>query len=185
MNIDKRTSLKDIEEKDLDLILQWRNQEQIRKVMFYSDIITTEQHYNWYKNLLKSYVSISKIFYFDDKPYGPLNVNQINQLYNTCEWGFYIGELSAPRGMGTILGYTSLNYIFNELHVGKICGEVIASNEQSRIFHEKLGFKNEGILREHIFKENDYMDIHLYSILKREWEVQSINIKQKIEGRDL
>lgn len=185
MQINQRIGLKSIEDKDIDLILQWRNQDHIRKVMFNSNIITMEKHIKWYNNLQYSDTSVTKIFYFDEIPYGVLNVNQINYFNNTCEWGFYIGDSAAPRGMGTILGYTSLNYIFHELHMRKVYGEVIESNKQSRIFHEKLGFNNDGILREHIFKDNDYLDIYLYSIINREWEVHSKIIRQKIEGRDL
>lgn len=185
MQINERISLKNIEEKDLELILQWRNQDHIRKVMFNSNIITMEQHINWYKNLKQKENSLSKIFYFDDIPYGVLNITNINKLNNTCEWGFYIGDSKTPHGMGTVLGYASLNYLFDVLNLRKVCGEVIENNKKSRNFHEKLGFKNDGILRKHIFKENDYADIYIYSIFDKEWEVQSKNIKLLIEGRDL
>lgn len=35
---------------------------------------------------------------------------------------------------------------------------------------EKIGMKNEGILREHIIKENQYIDLVYYEILKKEFD---------------
>lgn len=183
MNVFKKAELKDIKENDLDQILYWRNQESIRKVMYNSGIILMDQHIQWFKRLQKSETAISKIFYYDQAPYGILNVNQIDRINNKCEWGFYIGVNNAPREMGTILGFTSLNYIFSEISIRKLTAEVLSMNEKSAAFHQKLGFIQEGRLRKHIIKDNVYIDILLYGLLKEEWEEHSINIQRMIEGR--
>jgi UDP-4-amino-4,6-dideoxy-N-acetyl-beta-L-altrosamine N-acetyltransferase len=181
----KQAELQDINEKDLELILDWRNQESIRKVMYNSEIISKSQHIQWFERLQKNENAISKVFYYNHVPYGVLNINQIDRINNKCEWGFYIGANNAPKGMGTILGYKSLNYIFGELSFRKLCAEVLSVNGKSATFHQKLGFIQEGVLRKHILKEENYIDVLLYSLLKEEWKERSVAIQRNIEGRYL
>lgn len=183
MNIFKQAELKDVNESDLKLILSWRNKESIRKVMFNSEIILMEQHIQWFKRLQKNETSITKMFYYNQVPFGVLNINEIDRVNNKCNWGFYIGVNNAPRGMGTILGFTSLNYIFHELSIRKLSAEVLSINGKSAVFHKKLGFIQEGVLRKHILKEDNYVDILLFGLLSEEWNEQSVHIQKMVEGR--
>lgn len=182
MNFIHKAELKDVKEANLKQILDWRNQESIRKVMYNSGIILLDEHVQWFERLQKSEAAQSKIFYYDHVPYGVLNINQIDQINNKCEWGFYIGDNNAPKGMGTILGFTSLNYIFDELSIRKVTAEVLSMNGKSATFHRKLGFTQEGLLRKHIIKDGNYLDVLLYGIFKEEWEEHSVNIQRIIEG---
>ncbi|OLN24028.1 UDP-4-amino-4,6-dideoxy-N-acetyl-beta-L-altrosamine N-acetyltransferase [Domibacillus antri] len=183
MSFISKAVLKDIEEKDLKRILEWRNQEWIRRVMYHSEEISMEQHLSWFKNLQSSETAVTKLFYYDGIPYGVLNVNNIHSQHSRCEWGFYIGEQNTPKGMGTILGFTALHYIFNELNIRKLCAEVIGSNQKSRAFHEKMGFSGEGILRKHIIKDEKEEDVFLYGMFQYEWNEWSLRILRLIEGR--
>ncbi|PKG22769.1 UDP-4-amino-4,6-dideoxy-N-acetyl-beta-L-altrosamine N-acetyltransferase [Niallia nealsonii] len=183
MNFMKMGELKDIHKEDLMQLFNWRNQESIRNMMYNSDIILFDDHVCWFEGLQKSEKAISKIFYYDNIPYGVLNINNIDRMNNKCTWGFYIGPSDAPKGMGTVLGYTSLNYIFGELSMRKLSAEVLSINEKSLNFHKKLGFTQEGILRKHVIKNGEYMDVYLYGILKEEWNDHSEVIKKMMKGR--
>ncbi|MGD6894409.1 UDP-4-amino-4,6-dideoxy-N-acetyl-beta-L-altrosamine N-acetyltransferase [Bacillus infantis] len=178
-----KAELKNISEDDLQTILDWRNNESIRKVMYNSKIISKEEHVNWYKGIKVSKTNLSKIFYYDNIPYGVLNINKVDRTNSKCEWGFYIGVNHAPKGIGTILGYTSLNYIFGELSIRKLCAEVLSFNDKSVKFHQKLGFSQEGLLRKQIFKYDRYYDLHLFGLFREEWEKNSKNIRNLIESR--
>ncbi|MBE1555021.1 UDP-4-amino-4,6-dideoxy-N-acetyl-beta-L-altrosamine N-acetyltransferase [Sporosarcina limicola] len=183
MSIEERAFLKDIAENDLRFILDWRNQESIRKVMFNHDMISWEQHIQWFKQVQTSVTALSKVFYFDDVPYGVLNITQIDPIHNRCEWGFYIGEPEAPKGMGTVLGYTALNYIFRELKIQKLDAEVLDFNDKSIYFHKKLGFNQEGKRREYVVKNGQYIDVVLFGYLATEWDEQYLALKELLEGR--
>lgn len=175
--------LRDIKLDDLEKVLKWRNQESIRNVMFNDSLISWEKHLDWYKNLQQNNRKISKIFHVNNTDYGVLNINQIDFESNKCEWGFYIGESNSPKGMGLLLGYTSLEYIFLTLGIRKLCAEVIETNKVSCNYHEKLGFKLDGILRKHIKRNNRYEDVYVYSIFDEEWKIKSLMIKNELEER--
>lgn len=183
MKLHDRIHLKKITEEDLPQLYYWRNQKEIRKVMMNSDVITWDQHSSWYRTYVDNQNSITKIFYFDNIPYGVLNVYDIDTQNQRCQWGFYIGNLSAPRGIGSILGYASLQYIFDALDVRKVFAEVISFNEKSIRFHHKLGFVEEGILRKHLLKDKEYIDLYLFGILRAEWEEKRNELLKSIEGR--
>lgn len=175
--------LKEMAHCDLDLVLKWRNQEFIRNVMYNTEIISTDEHLKWYKKMKIDNTKKTLLFYSDGIPYGILQLQKINQNNKTCEWGFYIGNSNAPKGFGTILGYISLQYIFNELELRKVIGEVLSFNENSLQFHKKLGFIQEGVLRSQIIKENQLFDVYIFGLLLTEWKENESKIKYKIEGK--
>jgi UDP-4-amino-4,6-dideoxy-N-acetyl-beta-L-altrosamine N-acetyltransferase len=157
---------------DLNQVLAWRNSESIRAVSFHDHIISLEEHLVWFRRVQSQDNSRHLIFEFGGDPAGVVNVTQINQLNGTCYWGFYIGPDMMRPGMGTAMGIASLNYIFGDMQIRKLCSEVLAGNEASIGFHEKLGFSREGLLREHVMKNAEYVDVICFGIFQREWEQQ-------------
>ncbi|WP_249872146.1 UDP-4-amino-4,6-dideoxy-N-acetyl-beta-L-altrosamine N-acetyltransferase [Oceanobacillus saliphilus] len=181
MSIWDRVSLETINDIDLQMVLSWRNQDFVRRMMYNSEIISKKEHLEWFARIQNSNTSIAKIFYFENQPYGVVNIHQIDYTNRTCEWSFYIGEKGAPSGLGTILGYLAIDYIFNRLHLRKLCAEVIEFNYKSYHFHKKFGFEEEGLLKEHIKKEGKYVDIYLFGLFKSNWLEQSNQLKEQIE----
>lgn len=153
----------------IELIYKWRNQDFIRKVMYQSNKLEWDNHVEWIHSVFQDDKRFLKVLYYDDVPYGIANFHITDNQASVGQWGFYIAEKNAPKGMGKILAYKMLCYLFDEIKVRKICAEVLAFNEISLNFHEKIGFTQEGVLRQHILKENQHHDVYLYSILKHEW----------------
>lgn len=183
MSIETRIKLENLTENELPMLLNWRNKEVIRNVMMNSELISWNQHNQWFNNYQRNQSSQTKIFYFDNIPYGVLNIQGIDVENQKCEWGFYIGDEYSPLGMGSLLGYASLNYIFQDLGIRKLTAEVLSYNTKSIKFHEKFGFINEGRLRKHIIKNNQFIDIVIYGMFKEEWFSKRPEILETIEGR--
>ncbi|WP_337017392.1 UDP-4-amino-4,6-dideoxy-N-acetyl-beta-L-altrosamine N-acetyltransferase [Oceanobacillus massiliensis] len=154
---------------DLQLIYTWRNKEEIRQLMFNDNVIEWDQHKNWF-NLLKSDMkSEIRLFVENNLPRGIVQVNKINTDHQTAEWGFYIGD-PYKKGLGTLLAYHSLNFIFNELNIRKLTAQVLSINNKSLTFHQKVGFLQEGLLKQQILRNEKYIDVHLYGQFKQNWE---------------
>lgn len=183
MSIWDRVALKEMTETNLSMVLFWRNQDFVREMMYSSDIISMEQHLEWFKTLQKQKTSIAQVFYFDEKPYGVVYIHQIDYSNGTCKWSFYIGDKEAPPGFGIVLGYLAICYIFDYLHLRKICAEVLGFNDKSYHFHKKLGFEQEGLLKEQISKGGRYVDVILFGLFESKWSEQSGRIKDKIEKK--
>ena len=63
-----------------------------------------------------------------------------------------------------------LNYAFNVLNVNKVCGEVISENVGALRVLEMCGSVKEGLLREHVFKNDRYYDVVIQSTIKSDWD---------------
>ncbi|MEL5989442.1 UDP-4-amino-4,6-dideoxy-N-acetyl-beta-L-altrosamine N-acetyltransferase [Kurthia gibsonii] len=163
-----KSRLEDLSESTKTTVLKWRNQHHIRSMMFNQNKITVREHEQWFENLKNNQNQIVKVFYYDEIPMGVVTFTKIKNtlLY---EWGFYIGNIEAPKGLGTLLGVCALDYYFTSMNKHKLVGEVLAYNQKSIAFHKKLGFQQEGILRQHYSVNEKLHDVHLFGILKEEW----------------
>lgn len=168
-SVEMKAELINIQESDLEKILEWRNKESIRSVMYNDELIKWTQHLEWYHSLEKSKNKLSKIFSINDTPVGIVNFNNIDEINLHCYWGFYIGVENSSKGTGLLLGLVALDYIFTNYPLVKVYGEVLESNNISIRYHEKLGFKKEGILRAHIKRKDFFENVHVFSILRDEW----------------
>lgn len=169
--------LKDMTPEILHLVLEWRNREEIRRLMYKSEIITWDEHLCWYNTIIETKKSIPKVLYCEDIPMGVVIFNNVDNR-EKCSWSFYIGNPIKKKGNGLILGYLALEYLFNMECFEKLTGEVIEYNIASRKFHEKLGFILDARFESGFTKGNEKFDIYKYSITKEKWVLQSDVIKK-------
>jgi RimJ/RimL family protein N-acetyltransferase len=71
--------------------------------------------------------------------------------------------------MGRALGNATLHYGFIELGLHKICGQALDFNERSIRFHERLGFKQEGVLQDQHYDGQNYHAVVCFGLLAEEW----------------
>jgi RimJ/RimL family protein N-acetyltransferase len=92
--------------------------------------------------------------------------------YSEDNKNIYIGAdlHSDYRGKG--LGYTSyaqfIPYLFNSLKLNKISLEVLSTNMNAIKLYKKLGFVEEGIKRQEVYKNGKWVDSIVMSMLKTE-----------------
>ncbi|EIW20925.1 MULTISPECIES: UDP-4-amino-4,6-dideoxy-N-acetyl-beta-L-altrosamine N-acetyltransferase [Pelosinus] len=168
--------LRNMQLSDLEQVLQWRNSERIRNCMFNDEVISLEEHVAWFTRVTQEQKSHHLIFEYCNQPIGVVNITQVDCKNETCYWGFYIGNSLTPSGSGLAMGFYGLNYIFSELRMRKLCGEVLDFNIPSVNYHITLGFIKEGQLRKHVCKNGNFEDVICLGIFKEEWQ----NIKQNI-----
>jgi UDP-4-amino-4,6-dideoxy-N-acetyl-beta-L-altrosamine N-acetyltransferase len=135
--------LENLGQKDLKLVLEWRNADHIRPFMNNDDFIQLEDHYRWFESVEKDASKLVKLCFYKEKPIGLVHFSQINPKNKTCEWGFYIGDKNCPRWSGKIMGILALDFLFNDRHIRKLCAQVLDFNNKSLSYHKKLGFTKE------------------------------------------
>ncbi|AWM18744.1 UDP-4-amino-4,6-dideoxy-N-acetyl-beta-L-altrosamine N-acetyltransferase [Bacillus inaquosorum] len=178
-------SLRTLKEKDLDTVLRWRNDERIRQSMYNDQIITEKQHQQWFKNVNSSKTEHYFIFTIDHTDTGFVSFKDVDHKNNHCYWGFYIGEAQSPKGSGSVMGFLALEWAFQQLEVEKVYGEVLSNNEKSLSYHQSLGFSKEGHFRKHIVRNNNYLDVIRYGLLKEEWIAEKPKVMKKLAERGI
>lgn len=169
--------LRPIEPGDKHILLAWRNSEPVRSNMYTDHVITLEEHERWFASALQHPNASFTVFALCGVPVGFSSFTGISREHQRCTWGFYLGVQDVPKGTGSALGYLSLAYAFDTLCMYKLASEAFAFNQGSVGLHRKLGFREEGRLVEHYFKQGRREDIICFAKFRRQWESDRLALR--------
>lgn len=175
--------LRDIEDSELELILSWRNEPLTRKNMYNTDIISLDEHLNWWAEIKKSKRHRYFICEVSHKPEGVVAFNDINEKNRHSFWAFYSSPV-ATKGIGAKMEYLALEYAFEILNLNKLSCEVLDYNISVVNLHKKFGFVQEGFFRNHHFYENEHHGIYRLGIMKDEWEEKKAEVLKRIQRQE-
>ncbi|MDD3284536.1 MAG: GNAT family protein [Patescibacteria group bacterium] len=100
---------------------------------------------------------------------GGIGLDEINQKNKSAVLGYWLGKKYWGNKIMTEATKLIINYAFKNLKLQRIQATVMHPNIVSMKVLEKNGFKCEGILRKKILKNNKWMDIHVFGLLKNEF----------------
>jgi len=154
-------------EDDLPMVLAWRNHPEVRDFMFTQHDITLEEHRQWFARVQLDKSRQQLIVMDGIVPLGFVQFNFVSQG-GIADWGFYVRP-DATKGSGTKLGQAALMHGFKVIGLHKVCGQAIKSNAASIVFHQKLGFTEEGRLREQRLIGDYYHTLICFGLIAKEW----------------
>ena len=103
---------------------------------------------------------------------GSAGLHQIHFKDRHAEFGILIGEKSAwGKGYGTEVTALMTGYGFATLNLNRVWLRVHEDNQRGIKAYEKVGFKREGVLRQHKYREGRYVDVVVMGILREEWQL--------------
>jgi len=104
---------------------------------------------------------------------GNITLHQIDWRNRNAEIGILIGDKkSRGRSYGTEAIYLIARHAFNKLNLRKLYTGMVKGNEVSKRVFEKVGFKVEGILREHFYLNGKYLDCYRMGLLRNEFRIR-------------
>ena len=159
------------QEKDLEMLREWRMRPEITKYMNTEPQLTIEDQKRWFAKISKEEDSFYWILEVDDIPVGLVSLVKWDKTNKIIHTGIYIA-VKEKRSMSLLIDLTvNLNvFAFEKLKVNKVAKEFLDINQDYIHFYERFGFKKEGVLRAAIYKNGKYHDLHLLGMLKDEWE---------------
>lgn len=174
---DNSVRLRPLREAELERIRIWRNHPEVRRFMYTQHEISADEHRNWFQRAnddAARHLLIAERRYADTAsvPFGFVNFHVVDSDASRAIWGFYLAP-DASRGSGSALGEAALTYAFTTLRLHKLCGEVLKNNAPSLRFHQRLGFQQEGVLRDHYFDGKYFQSVICFGLLQHEWQSQS------------
>lgn len=147
----ERLRLRQLELSDLELVLLWRNDPEIRRWFFNGTPITWEQHRNWYARYLENETDIA--FIADDvtglyEPVGIAALYQIDAERGRAEFGrLMVGNARAKgKGYGLEVVNAICGFGFRQLGLNEIDLGVFEQNAAAIKIYEKAGFQTVGAL---------------------------------------
>ena len=106
--------------------------------------------------------------FYQDKIAGVLGYNPIDRVNNIGYIGYWLGKEYNGRGIMTRSVKELIEIGYSYYSLNRIEIRCAVENNRSRAIPERLGFKNEGIIRQAAKVDNYYQDDVVYGLLKND-----------------
>ena len=101
---------------------------------------------------------------------GQIDLHQIDYKNSFATLGIVIGKKNyLGKGFGQEAIEVLQHFVFNTLNLNRLDLEVYEYNERAYKCYLKCGFKEEGRMRKKLFRDGQYWDVIIMSILKNEY----------------
>lgn len=97
---------------------------------------------------------------------------RVEEQHQNAELGYWLGVSYWGMGYATEAARELLRYGFEDLRLHRIFASHFKQNPASGRILVKLGMRYEGCQREHLRKWDQFVDLEMYGILQREWELR-------------
>lgn len=181
MIIGERVRFRAVERADIPKFVTWLNDPEVIQGLLVHYPISQADEEGWFERMLthptdERVMGIEARETTQDsntdswKLIGTIAFDHIDWRVHTAEFGILIGEKSDwNRGYGTDAVRLLLQHGFNTLNLNRIYLQVFATNPRAIRAYEKAGFTVEVRERQAEFRNGQYIDILLMSILRDEF----------------
>ncbi len=164
-----------IEREDLRQLMDWRNDGRLRRYFREYREINLPMQEAWFEQkVLKdpsaAMFAIRRLC--DNELIGCCGLPVINRVPRHAEISLYIGTDGVyidNKGYAREAVNLLLEYAFSELNLNKVWAEVYIFDKKKKRLFDNLGFKSEGVLRQHCFYKGRFRDSYIMSILSSGW----------------
>lgn len=107
--------------------------------------------------------------FFKGKIVGCIGLHGIDWNNKKTSIGYWLASRYQGNGIMTKSCKAIIDYIFGKLQLNRVEIRAAVENKKSRSVPERLGFKEEGIIRNEEWLYDHFVDLVVYGILKEEW----------------
>lgn len=137
--------------------------------------ITLENHLNWWKQIEKSSKEQRFIFTVHGQRVGFTKFYQIDSVNKNCVLGADIHRLFRGMGYANIMWGMMLDFCFDDVSLGglglhRVSLTTAEYNVIGQKVYKKLGFLDEGNLKESLFRDGKFWDQRCMFLLKDNWK---------------
>lgn len=163
--------LRAIEEEDLDLLRNLINDPDIENMSGGASFpVSKFQQRRWFESLIGRKDELRTII--DTNKHGPIGsvmLTNIDLINRSAQFHIKIvnNEDVRGQGFGTKATKAMIQYAFLQLNLHCIYSYIIDYNYASQKIHEKCGFEKEGTLKERVYKNGNYFDVLVYSLINK------------------
>lgn len=104
------------------------------------------------------------------EPIGLFHVRALGPGFGTADWGFAIASAFWGSGIFTEAAQLVLDFAFDVLRTHRLEARAAICNGRGNGAMKKLGAEREGVLRHAFFRNGDYLDQVVWSILREDWQ---------------
>lgn len=176
MNLNKNIDLENaslisfinLNDEEAEMVRQWRNHDEIKKWMYQDHIISPEEHARFINGLKED----GRNFYWLAKnkqreAIGVISLNRVDFKNGNAYLGIYSNPYRKYPNAGRLLIQCLKTIAFDIAKIHTLKLEFIETNQRIINFYRRMGFNDEGRLKEFVFKEGKRHDVIVMGIVNK------------------
>lgn len=168
--------LRPLDKSDVPLFAAWLSDEEvILNLGMYMPMSLGDEE-AWYENQMKQ-DAVKRPLTIEIntdqgwRPIGNCGLMDLNWRVRCAELGIFIGDKRCwNQGYGTQAMRLLVGHGFATLNLNRIYLRVVSTNARAIRVYEKVGFVHEGCQRAADYKNGQYIDLLMMSLLRSEWK---------------
>jgi RimJ/RimL family protein N-acetyltransferase len=175
--IGAKVYLRPLEREDAPLLVPWFNDPDVTRTLrrYRPQTLRDEEAFLEKVTQSEHDLALGVVVRETDRLIGGTGLHQIDFKNRSCAFGISIGEKGEwGKGYGTEAAWLVVKHAFETLNLNRVWLHVYEYNQRARRSYEKLGFRQEGVLRQDCYCEGRYWDTIVMAILREEWDCVSL-----------
>lgn len=166
------------EKKDLLMFAEWLNDPEVRDGILVSLPMSIANEEMWFESMIERPTRLQPFtIEVEDEgkwfPIGNCGFHGFDDADQSADIGIMIGNKKfRDKGYGTQAMELLLKVGFDIHNLHRISLDVYATNLRAKRVYEKVGFVEEARKRQGMYKNGEYVDVFIMSILRSEWEAK-------------
>ncbi len=178
--------LRALRDDDCDQLFRWRREPEVDRWMYEQPPEAFEAHRRWFGAFRADPDRTGFVIARRGAPCGLFTLTGLTGTQRRAQLGWYIGEADARgRGAGRAAQALGLDLAFGRYALQKVWSEVLADNDTALKAQAAAGFRREGYLRRHGYKNGRYRDVVLLAVLQEEWAARREEVLKELMGSGL
>jgi UDP-4-amino-4,6-dideoxy-N-acetyl-beta-L-altrosamine N-acetyltransferase len=178
--------LLDCAEEHRALLLKWRNSDRVAPYMLDDREIPEDVHDAWFTGLLGCQGRRGWVVTLEGRPVGAAFLAGIQPAHRRAEFGLYLGDESVRgKGVGSGALFLLAEQAFGRVGLHKLCCEALSFNEQALASYRRIGFEEEGVLRDHLFRNGRWVHVHMLAMFEDRWKERRDRLAAELRQRGL
>lgn len=166
----QKVAFRPMTEEDLAQVMQWRMQPDITKYMNTDPNLNLEEQYRWFYKKKKNTDNYLFIIEVDDLPVGVFTILDLDRVNSRCSSGLYIAvKEKRSLELAMRIEWNIYDFIFEHLKLNKTYAEIFSENKGVIRLKQMCGSEIEGVLKQHIYKNEVFHDITVMGINHEKW----------------
>ncbi|GAA3736196.1 hypothetical protein GCM10022422_19070 [Flavobacterium ginsengisoli] len=166
----------DLNNEELLLVFNWRNNYEVRKWMYSTDLVELDNHFNFVERLKTDKSKLYFLVKRNDLPIGTFSLTGIEN--GEAEWGYYVAPDYHHKNIGVEFYYYALEYIYLVLKMKNVKGYVLTTNKSANSFSDLFGFSK--VISKFTSSGNNNDEYFFREMSENVWE-EKVRKNKKIE----
>ena len=167
----ERVELRVTEREDVEFLQRARSDPDLRTPLTFVEPQTREQVEEFYESTISADNGDANFLVCRSGENDPIGeANLFRTEHDHAEIAYWLVPEARGEGYATEAVSLLLDYGFETRGLHRAYARAVDFNDGSRALLERLGFAEEGRLREHEFLDGEYRDVVFYGLLRGEWD---------------